>query len=124
MSQPCPSKPMTWQPALRSACAAARPMPRAAPVTSAVLANQARHGEADALTVADQLLFLVGRELAERRPAGLPCRVVAEVSDGRLERREHRLLLHDLARGADAGLQRGRFRRAPVLVEVGDRPRV
>src|SRR5436190_17395919 len=115
---------MTLQPALRSACAAARPMPRAAPVTSAVLGNQARHGEADALQVADQLLFLVGGQLDERWPAGLPRRVVAEVRDGRLERRDHRLLLHDLARGADARLQLVRVRRAPVPVEVGDRPRI
>src|SRR3954468_20816273 len=124
MSQASRSRPMTLQPALRSASAAARPMPRAAPVTSAVLANQPRHGEADALQVAHQLLFLVRGQLDERRPAGLPRGVVAEMRDDRLERRNHRLLLHDLARGADARLQLVRLRRAPALVEVGDRARI
>src|SRR5678816_4189421 len=112
---------MTLHPALRKASARARPMPRAAPVTSAVLASEARHGEAGALQVADQLLFLRARQLGERRAAGLPLRIVAEVRNARLERRDHRLLLHDLARGGDACLQLVRLGRAPVLVDVGNR---
>ena len=61
-------------------------------------------------------------ELDQRRPAGLPLRIVAEVRDRGLQRRDHRLLLHDLARRGDAGLQLVGVGRAPVLVDVGDRP--
>src|SRR4051812_50141216 len=96
-------------------------MPRAAPVTKAVLASEARHGEASALQVADQLFFLGRAELGERRAAGLPLRIVAEVRDAGLEGRDHRLFLHDLARGGDAGLQLVGPRRAPVFLDVGDR---
>ena len=65
----------------------------------------AGHGEPGSLELRDQRGFLFPGELDERRAHLAPLRVVAEMRDDRLERRNHRVLLHDLARGADAGLQ-------------------
>src|SRR5258706_12519225 len=116
---------MTLQPAMRSASALARPMPRAAPVTSAVFSSASRksgHREASTLQIADQLLFLRARELGERRPAGLPRGIVAEARDDRLERRDHRLLLPDLAPRGDACLQLSGLGRAPVSEDPWCRP--
>src|SRR3954465_2114915 len=124
------SRPNTFIPDFTSASAAARPMPRPAPVTSAVFTPltlrraQSGHVEAGGLELGDEAFFLLHRQLDERRPAGLPIAIVAEMRHRRLERRDHRLLLHNLARGADAGLQPVCVRGAPVAVEVGDRARI
>ena len=73
--RPPRSRPTTLQPALRSASAAARPMPRAAPVTSAVFSRRSPGMVKPApFRSRDQLLFLLRGQLDERRPAGLPLR--------------------------------------------------